>query len=347
MSDDKRNMNESDADEQMTARLLQLGGTRDEISQDIEARVYARVQREWAAASKRPDDSNVYRNVQSAWRQGPRSSLARRWGLPMALAASAILAVALILQPSNQVGPGPVAVATVVRTVGVNPDSAMRAPGETVFAGDSVSTGPGEGISLRLRGGESVRLRDSTRLTIVSAQRLELVRGQLYADTGTSIYRDDRLTVDTPLGPVTDIGTQFAVAYADQVLDVAVREGRVDVAGGTDQVITVAGERTTLSPAAGAVTTELAPDDDYWSWATALAPVFDIENKPLYEFLRWVARETGRELVFQDDELRMASMRTDLHGSVEDVPPLEALAAVLQTTSYRYRIEANRLIIER
>jgi hypothetical protein len=91
----------------------------------------------------------------------------------------------------------------------------------------------------------------------------------------------------------------------------------------------------------------IAPHDPYWDWTASLAPVFDIENKSLLDFLRWAARETGRELVFEDNELRMSAMRTDLHGSVEDFEPLEAVESVLATTNFRYRLEADRIVIAR
>ena len=43
----------------------------------------------------------------------------------------------------------------------------------------------------------------------------------------------------------------------------------------------------------------------------------------------------------------MSAMRTDLHGSVEDFEPLEAVESVLATTRFRYRLEADRIVIER
>ena len=64
------------------------------------------------------------------------------------------------------------------------------------------------------------------------------------------------------------------------------------------------------------------------------------------DFLRWAARETGRELVFETNELRMSAMRTDLHGSVSDFDPLEAVESVLATTRFKYRIEADKIVIE-
>jgi len=52
------------------------------------------------------------------------------------------------------------------------------------------------------------------------------------------------------------------------------------------------------------------------------------------------------ELVFESDELRMAAMRTDLHGSVASFSPRESVEAVLATTNLGYRIEPGRIVIE-
>jgi hypothetical protein len=87
--------------------------------------------------------------------------------------------------------------------------------------------------------------------------------------------------------------------------------------------------------------------DEYWNWTTNLAPAFDIEGRSLMDFLKWAARESGRILYFEDTELRMAAMRTDLHGSIADFSPLEAIESVLATTAFRYHIEHDRIVIER
>ena len=161
------------------------------------------------------------------------------------------------------------------------------------------------------------------------------------------MYRSRKLVIETPIGEVTDIGTQFSVAAADGVLEVAVREGRVDLDQQDEVLTAVAGERVRVVSDSDPLIERLEPHDPYWSWASSLAPSYDLENRSLLDFLRWASRETGRELVFEDQELRMAAMRTDLHGSVSDFEPLEAVQSILATTSFKYRIERDRIIIER
>jgi hypothetical protein len=91
----------------------------------------------------------------------------------------------------------------------------------------------------------------------------------------------------------------------------------------------------------------VSPDSDYWSWASRLAPVYTIDGKSLLDFLKWVSRETGMRLEFPNDDVRLAAMRTDLHGSIGNVGPLDALDAVVTTTAFRYRIDGGRIVVDR
>jgi ferric-dicitrate binding protein FerR (iron transport regulator) len=169
----------------------------------------------------------------------------------------------------------------------------------------------------------------------------------VYVDTGDFMYRNKGVVIETQFGEVADVGTQFSVGVSSDGLDVAVREGRVDVESDGQQLVAVAGERLRVGHGEAAQIDMLEPHDAYWDWVAELAPIFDLENRSLLDFLRWAARETGRELVFEDNELRMATMRTDLHGSVDDFTPIEAVKAVMSTTSYRYRIEPDKIVIYR
>ena len=335
-----------DRDDETMQRLLRLAGPRPPIPADVEARVYERVHREWQTASQPPDGSRVYRFVRREWEKDTTRRPYRRWALPAALAASVVLAVTVVLQPPPS-APARVTIGTVARVVDAAASGALPAAGQPVYAGDVLATGAGQKLSVVINNAVSLRLDEDTTLAAVARDEFRLESGRVYADTGDFMYRDHGLVVHTPMGTVTDVGTQFAVQLAAGALDVAVREGRVDVSRGADEFVAVAGERLRLQEDEAAQMDAIAPHDPYWDWTTSLAPVFDIENKSLLDFLRWAARETGRELVFEDNELRMSAMRTDLHGSVEDFEPLEAVESVLATTRFRYRLEADRIVIER
>lgn len=328
-------------------RPLRLAGRRPAVPDHVEARVYARVHDEWQRATREPGEEQVYRAVHKAWRSKNRWS-AWRLAMPLALAASVILAIFLVVKPDLVPAPDSVdyVIGSVARVVGGD-RSQLPAPGTRLVRGQRVATGPGEGLSVRVTGSESVRLAENTTVIFDGRHELTLLAGRIYADTGDFVYRDRNLVVTTPAGKVTDIGTRFVVAIDDTRLEVAVREGRVDVKRGANEHVAVGGERMTIAADGDVAVEDVAAHADYWNWAAGLAPAYDIDGKSLFDFLRWAARETGHELVFGDDEVRLAAMRTDLHGSIEGFAPLNAIDSVIATTSFRYRVDAGRIIIER
>lgn len=312
--------NDSDA---AVARLLHLAGPRPAIPADLERRVQARVRREWQQATRR-------RRVV-------------RWAMPLALAACLVAAVAVIVRPTPV--PAPV-VGTVARSVSTDgTDARLHAAGDVVRRGDTLATAASEIISIDLRDGTSLRLAEDSALRFDAADDFELLRGGLYADTGQPVYRTAALTVRTPLAVVTDVGTQFLVRYAHGGLQVAVRDGRVDVADEGRTHTAVAGQQLQLTSGEAAKVADIAPHAALWEWAASVAPLFVIENRSLMDFLKWAARETGRDLAFADNEQRMAAMRVVLHGSIADFTPDEAVASVLATSGIVYELTPEKIYI--
>ncbi|MDH4107156.1 MAG: FecR domain-containing protein [Gammaproteobacteria bacterium] len=321
---DKDRIEEQQNDDQTVARLMHLAGPRAAIPADVERRVYGAVRSEWELSTRR-------RNL-------------ARWTLPLALAASVIVAVGLLQR--EPVAPL-VAVGTISRVTG---PAAGLAVGDPVHRGATLRTGPGQGLSITTSDGVSLRVASGTEFTLKAADAISIAAGEIYADSGERAYLDRHMSIDTPIGSATDVGTQFSVRYSGDAMSVAVREGRVNVIDQQDQPsarIADVGERLVLRPGQDVTMERVSVRDPSWGWAVALAPAFDIESASLLDFLKWAARETARELVFEDDDLRMEAMRTVLHGSVTDFTPDEAAESVLSTTGFRYRIDEQRIVITR
>lgn len=331
-------------DEETMAKLLKIAGPRAAIPSSVESRVYESVLAEWQSSTREPESGRVYDRVLRTWQTSNAWSPWRRWILPMGVAASALIAVMLLTQPE----PVPqIPLGTISKIVGTAAGSSKFVLNQGIHAGETLSTGAGEGLSLLLARSESLRIGENTQIRMDAKDRFTLISGRVYADTGEFVYRDRGLIITTTLGSVRDVGTQFAVSIEDELLDVAVREGRVDVKQDADTFVAVAGERLLVTKDGHTDTVAVAKYSEYWSWVSDLAPSYDIENKSLLDFLKWAARETGMELVFESNLDRMSAMRTDLHGSIAAITPIEALEAVLATTSYQYRIEADRIVIQR
>lgn len=302
------------------ARLMHLAGPRTLIPADRQSRVHDKVRQEWLRAT--------------------RKKKTVRWAVPFALAASLLVALSVTTRLPEVQTP---AIGTIAYIAGDGSGAAL-AVGDVVHAGDLVESGE-QGLSVSLRGDVSLRIDASTAIRFDRQNEFTLLAGRVYADSGERIYRDTQLTIHTDNGSVTDVGTQFSVVFGDGRLEIAVREGRVDVRDNQETHVAVAGEVVTLLPNDEVTRQTIAPYDESWAWASSLAPVYVIENQSLLDFLKWASRETGKELEFANDELRMAAMGTTLFGSVGDFTPQQAAESVLATTRFTYRITADSIAI--
>jgi ferric-dicitrate binding protein FerR (iron transport regulator) len=269
----------------------------------------------------------------------------RRVLLRRAVAASAAAAVllatfgALLLRTS--IAPAAV-VASVERVRGdAQVGDAALAMGASVPSAQRIDTHSGQ-VALRLADGGSLRLGPQTRITFAASGRASLDAGAVYFDSERGAAA---VEVRTPLGIVRDMGTQFVVRLAGERLDVAVRDGRVAIERGSGAVDVAAGERVSLATGASAPRRERSASfGGDWDWAERLAPPFDIDGRPLIDFLKWVEAQTGRKVEFTDRATEQVARDTVLKGSI-DLEPLPMLAAVLALTDLGYRVDGERILI--
>lgn len=322
-NDEQNEVDLASQNDRAVAQLMNLAGLRPTIPADVERRVHA--------------------NVISDWQKITRRQKTLRWSATLALAASVVLAITFALHPA------PVSLQKLgsVARVASTSDGQGFIVGSDVHRGDTIATSADESLSVSLANGLSLRVAEQSSIRFDAADEFTLTQGQVYADSGQSIYRDHGITIHTLAGSATDIGTQFIVRYEDDNMSVAVREGRVDVLHDQDSYIAIAGEELLLQPGKSVVVAPISATDDAWSWAIALAPTFDIDKQSLLDFLKWASREMGKELVFADDDLRMAAMGTILSGSVADFSPSEATRSVLATTQFEASINDYQIVISR
>lgn len=321
MTNDTQDKSSAEGDDTLAA-VLRLAGASPEIDREIKRRVYANVKREWNRAKPRPR--------------------AVRWAVPLAMAATVLVAIGLVDSTSST--PPAIAIGT-VSVVRGDADNAGHTVGDTIYASDVLDTSNQEGMSLVLAQDISLRIDANTLLRVDAASEFTLLSGRIYVDTGDRIYPDRHVTIHTATGTATDVGTQFSVLFEDADMSIAVREGLVNVKEGNETHSARRGDRVTVRPGAGAQFETVEIHGPEWSWVTALAPEFDIENSSLLEFLRWVERETGMALKIESEDVRVETRRSRLHGSIAGMAPLDALEAVLATTQFTYSIDTGRIVI--
>jgi hypothetical protein len=323
-------------DDSDIARVLRAAGGRDSPSEETTQSVYAAVQAEWRATVEQRRKRRMHR----AW---------------LAAAASIVLAaVGLFLGRELLTSQGE-SIANVSRSIGVvqikdakSGEWRLIADTRALHIGERVHTGADGRVALALPDGVSVRLDRYTNVELVNADRIDVSEGAVYIDSGTSALKAGRLQIGTPSGTIRHVGTQYEVRILhNRVARIRVREGRVDVVpvNGTGRTVEV-GEQVLVSRNRIQNGGYIEPNSDEWDWASNAAPEFDIDGRPMHEFLTWVGRETGLKVVFATPDSAAEARRAVLSGSVSGLQPEEALTAVLPTTSLRSSERDGQLVIE-
>jgi len=335
------------------ARLVRLAGARPPVPEERAARVEMRVREAWQA------------NV-AARRRFRRIS----WGAGLAAAAGLAVAVGLLWRHAAQPPTPPLLVAVVERVSGsvtIAGTAGERVPllaGAPVFAGAPLETGDDGRVALRIaaagRGDDSsrtgqvtpsLRLDVGSRARFASSGELRLESGAVYVDSQHSPDHPDTsapVLVRTPWAQVTERGTQFEVRVGGGGVRVRVREGAVELAGlDGDRRAWQAGAGAELMLAAdGRLSRSTVPaHGDAWSWVQQIAPSFELEGSTLGEFLAWVGRETGWRVAWADPARAAAGAATTLHGSIDGLPPEQALAAVLPTCGLADRRDGETVVV--
>jgi ferric-dicitrate binding protein FerR (iron transport regulator) len=223
------------------------------------------------------------------------------------------------------VGTAPVSLATVVRS------------------GDVLVTADGR-VALAVGDALSLRVDRHTRLRFDAPGEVSLLDGAVYVDSG-GLNAHTALRIDTPAGAVRHVGTQFQVRVRGAGTRVLVREGRVVLTRDGAPLDLGAGDlaevvRGTLKMEHGQAASGAA-----WEWAAATAPPFEIENRPLSEFLAWLAREHGWELRYADADTQSRARDIRLHGSFADLDAARMLDRASLITGVALRVREGSLLV--
>ena len=119
-------------------------------------------------------------------------------------------------------------------------------------------------------------------------------------------------------------------------IEVSVREGRVEIANTHQKFDGNAGEQLLIASDGEPERRAISPQDQRWQWATNIAPVFDIERQPLTAVPRLGGARDRQAHDYATPEVRARAGQMILRGSVSNLPPEQALAAVLATTPFTH-----------
>ncbi|HVG08606.1 MAG TPA: FecR family protein [Thermoanaerobaculia bacterium] len=217
------------------------------------------------------------------------------------------------------------------------PVARVETSGETIIAGAKLEAHEAP-AAVRLEGGPSLRLDAGSLVRLISASEVRLERGAVYLDsqgTGT-------VAVHTPLGTVTELGTQFEVRLLGSAVRVRVREGAVGVASHRVE----AGTELTLQADGSVTRSHIASYGPPWNWVLKAAPPVPIEGMTLEEVLKRVVRETGWTVRYEDPRVAASAGEIVVHGDVGHLAPDQALEVVLPGAGLDHRVVDGVLILK-
>lgn len=338
----RRDMNSESNEREEDAgieQLLREVGRRDAPSADVEAVVRRAVHGEWRAII----DQRKRR---------------KRWvGIAMAASLAIVgLSIALISSQTSAPVVQPAVVASIAKVYSDTHASMVQASadgslwrdvraGEQLMSGAQLRTDASTRAALDFGNGLSMRVDNGSLVTLTAVDQAVLERGRVYVDA--PIAQRAPLTLQTRFGAIDHLGTQYQAQLTDDQLTVSVREGRVAIVATSDEIQVAANERLALSANGRVERQAIAAHDASWQWVLQVAPPFNIDNAALADFLSWVARETGRTLAYATPDVQRLSQQLLLRGSIENLSPDQALAAVLATTDFRFSADDSSIVVRK
>ena len=299
------------------------------------------------AQRPRPDDAareRAFAAVAEEWEALRSRRRKRRRLAPLAMAATVLvgaLGLVLLREPATVVPAFTLELAQGHVLVNDKPFRATRNPVNVSIAQDETVRALGA-TRWRTADGTDVRINNGSTLVWRSPAAIALRSGRVYVATDGG----GSFEVTTRHGVVTDVGTRFLVALDDQRVEVAVREGQIDLATpfetrrskpvrlGHAQLLSVDGDRI--------VERTEAASHQRWNWIHTAAAGYTSRNP--VTMLHEIARDLGKDLQFAEGV--EASLRIEkLDGDFEGLSPRAALRQVANVTATRWQEQDDVIII--
>lgn len=218
-----------------------------------------------------------------------------------------------------------------------------------VFSGQTILTGDGAGLALAWGAGGSLRVDEGTRIRFTGSGDVFLEEGRVYFDSTPTLFAaiDDASSsvfkVQTNLGTVRPLGTQFMTEVDGDKLIVSVREGQVSIDGSYREQAVSSGQQAILAGKQQPTVLSVNRAGEMWNWLQRTTPVADVDGKTLHEFLVWVCREMGLELQFEG-QAESVAREAILKGKIDTLPS-DALRYRLATADLHSRIDGGTVYI--
>jgi ferric-dicitrate binding protein FerR (iron transport regulator) len=286
--------------------------------------------------------NEVRQALHAQWREMRAERSRRRRTVAYGLAASVAILIMVAIAALQWLAPNRDPVATIARIdgslelVAASEEAPMPARvGQRVSVSETLRTDAATRAALVFDDGLSLRIDSGSTVEVAAPDRLVLSSGALYVDAAPGRTRAASLRVQTRAGIVHHLGTQYQIRQDARAVVISIREGRVQIEGSQGVSHASAGEVLSIRDGGAIRRSSIAPHDASWHWAVAAGPAFEIDNRLLSDFLDWVARETGKRIVYASPRALEVARGVVLRGSIGGLDPESAVSPVLSTTDLR------------
>lgn len=306
------------------------------------------------------EDEQIVRDaVYAEWQAVTGRVKTRQRMTYFAIAATVLLGLAVTFNALQVVDVQAVQVATISKShgsiylLGEQDEHQEISDLSNISAGQVILTGNGAGIGLEWGKGGSLRVDENTRIEFTSAESVYLHSGQIYFDsqpseltaaiTGSGSEVAVDFEIETDHGTVNHLGTQYMTLADTQKLSVSVREGRVSVDGTyVNKAVARAGQQMTVSGGAQPSVVDINGYGAAWDWIEATAPTVQVDGRTVDEFLNWVGREMGLQVVYDSAAAKDKAQNGILKGNV-DMIPRDELSFRMSGEDLNYRIDGGTI----
>jgi len=294
----------------------------------------------------------VYAELRTAWLDDISATRRKRRFVVSGLAASIVAATILSLQLNSGFQNAIAAPeATLARSVGngtvlnnlpVRKQIPVNSP-LRFETGDELTTGSDAAVAIEWSTSGSLRLSADSSIIFDGGNRLTLVAGTMYFDSRSyGATLSSNIVVDTPIGLIHHVGTQFVASVGLSGVTVAVREGQVSFGDDGNTVIIQSGRSAQISNASGVELHDIGATGDTWAWASQIAPPLDIDGRSTRDIIDWLSRETGRSVEYVDAAAESYAVSDTIRG-IGEVGPVRAMSIVPLATKLRLDIDNDTI----
>ena len=311
--------------------LLQIAGKRIAPSKQMKNEVYANVHKVWTQQNKKPVYFNRYFLA--------AASLFILVGiytinmLPVESNGSLYLNISKKIVISGQ-----------IETSQDQNNWSYLKTDSVIQSGDYIRTNKNNRILVELINGNIFKLDENSLIKVANMEELELLKGQIYVESNEH-NNNNKLLINTKLGSINHIGTQYNVKLEAESINISVRKGAVlihnddldkEINKGFEISINENGEHQKSS---------IDAFDSKWQWTQVITQEYDIQDKTISQYLKWISNETGYPIVWDSNKSKNLSSTIKLSGSIKGLTPIESLQVILPTTTFNYNISETAIHI--